>query len=127
MDPVPPKNQLVPPYIDPVPSYINVPQCPSGQCPSQQVPKGQCPLEQCPSGQLFLATMSLATMSLTTIVPRDNFSSVPLQLVIFNEDGSLDDQNQGDGGAGIVSNDNLEDPATSVPFQMFVRKEVSFR
>ena len=48
-------------------------------------------------------------------------------MVICKEDGSVDDQNQGDGGEGIVSNDNPEDPATSVPFQMFVRKEVSFR
>ena len=54
-------------------------------------------------------------------------SSVSLQMVICKEDGSADDQNQGDGGAGIVSNDDPEDPATSVSFRMFVRKEVSFR
>ena len=54
-------------------------------------------------------------------------SSVPLQMVICKEDGSADDQNQGDGGAGIVSNDHPEDPATSLPLQMFFGKEVSFR
>ena len=54
-------------------------------------------------------------------------SSFPLQMVICKEDSSADDQSQGDGGAGIVSNDNPQDLATSVPFQMFVLKEVSFR
>ena len=82
-------------------------------------------------------------MSLTTMFPRDNcfmrqlflltivlgnnYSSVPLQMVIYKEDGPPDDQNQGDGGAGIVSNDHPEDPATSLPLQMFFGKEVSFR
>ena len=50
-------------------------------------------------------------------------SSVPLQMVICKEDGSLDDQNEGDGGAGIVANDHLEVPASSVPLQMVVCKE----
>ena len=50
-------------------------------------------------------------------------SSVPLQMVICKEDGSLDDQNQRDGGARIVKNDNLDDPASSVPLQMVICKE----
>ena len=45
-------------------------------------------------------------------------SSVPLQIVICKEDGSLDDQNQVDGGAGIVANDHPDEPASSVPLQM---------
>ena len=45
-------------------------------------------------------------MSLTTIVP--------LQMVIYKEDGPPDDQNQGDGGARIVANDHPYDPASSV-------------
>ena len=45
-------------------------------------------------------------------------SSVPLQMVICKEDGSLDDQNQGDGGEGTVANDHTVDPASSVPLQM---------
>ena len=45
-------------------------------------------------------------------------SSIPLQIFICKEEGSLDDQNQGDGGAGIVANDHLDDPASSVPLQM---------
>ena len=44
-------------------------------------------------------------------------SSDPLQM-----DGSPDDQNQR--GAEIVANDHPEDPASSVPLQMFVCKEV---
>ena len=44
-------------------------------------------------------------------------------MVIYKEDGPLDDQNQGDGGAGIVANDRLKDPASSVPLQMIVFKE----
>ena len=50
-------------------------------------------------------------------------SSVPLQMVICKEDGSPDDENQGDRGAGIVANDHPEDPASSVPLQMVVCKE----
>ena len=50
-------------------------------------------------------------------------SSVPLQMVICKEDGSPDDQNEGDRGAGIVANDHLEVPASSVPLQMVVCKE----
>ena len=50
-------------------------------------------------------------------------SSVPLQMVICKEDGSLDDQNQGGGRAGIVANDHPEDPASSVSLQMVVCKE----
>ena len=38
-------------------------------------------------------------------------SSVPLQMGICKKDGSLDVQNQGDGGAGIVANYHLDDPA----------------
>ena len=106
-----------------------------GTYPSEQCHLGQCPLGPCPSGQLFLTTMSLATMSLTTIVPRDtcslrqlflativpcdNYSSVPLQMVVYKEDGPPDDKNQWDGGEGTVANDHLEDPATSVLFRSF--------
>ena len=50
-------------------------------------------------------------------------SSVPLQMVICKEDGSPDDQNQGDGGAEIVAYDQQEDPASYVPLQMVVCKE----
>ena len=50
-------------------------------------------------------------------------SSVSLQMVICKEDGSPDDQNQGDGGKGIVANDHLEDLASSVPLQMVVCKK----
>ena len=50
-------------------------------------------------------------------------SSVPLQMIICKEDGSPDDQKQGDGGAPIVANDHLYDPASSVPLQMVVCKE----
>jgi len=42
--------------------------------------------------------------------------SISLQMVICKEDGSLDNQNQGVGGAGIVANDHLDDLAHSVPF-----------
>ena len=44
-------------------------------------------------------------------------------MVICKEDGPPDDQNQGDGGAGIVANDHLHDPAFSVPLQMVICKE----
>ena len=47
-------------------------------------------------------------------------SSVPLQMVICKEDGSPDDQNQGDGGAGIVASYHLDNPASSVPLQMVI-------
>ena len=50
-------------------------------------------------------------------------SSVPLQMVICKEDGSLDDQNQGGGRAGIVANDHPEDLTSSVPLQMVICKE----
>ena len=46
-------------------------------------------------------------------------SSIPLQMVICKEDGSLDDQNQRDRGARIVANDHLDDPATSVLLRSF--------
>ena len=62
--------------------------------------------------------MSLATMSLATIVPRNNHSSVPLQMVIYKEEGPPDDQNQGDGGARIVAND-LDDQSSSVLLHSF--------
>ena len=47
-------------------------------------------------------------------------SAVPLQMVICKEDGSQDDQNQGDGVVGIATNFHLDDPAPpcfSVPLQ----------
>ena len=44
-------------------------------------------------------------------------------MVICKEDDSPDDQNQGDGGAGIVANDHPDDPAYSVPLQKVVCKE----
>ena len=50
-------------------------------------------------------------------------SSVPLQMVICKEHGSPNDQNQGNGGARIVANDQPEDPASSVPLQMAFCKE----
>ena len=50
-------------------------------------------------------------------------SCIPLQMVICKEDGSPDDQNQGNGGARIVANDQPEDPASSVPLQMVFCKE----
>ena len=46
-------------------------------------------------------------------------SSVPLQMVICKEDGFPDDQNQRDGGAQIVTNDHLDDPASSVLLRSF--------
>ena len=58
-------------------------------------------------------------MSLTTIVPRDNYSSVPLQMVIYKEDGPPDDQNQ---GRSIFANDHPDDLASSVPLQMVIAK-----
>ena len=48
---------------------------------------------------------------------------VPLQMVIYKKDSSPDDQNQGDGGAGIVANDHSEDPASSAPLKIVVCKE----
>ena len=51
-------------------------------------------------------------------------SSVPLQMVICKEDGSPDDQNQRDGGARIVTNDNLDDPASSVLLCSFAKRTV---
>ena len=54
---------------------------------------------------------------------HNNFSSVPLQMVIYKEDGPPDDQNQGDGGARIVANDHSDDPASSIPLQMVICKE----
>ena len=50
-------------------------------------------------------------------------SSVPLQMVNCIVDGSQNDQNQGNAGAGIVAKDHLEDSASSVPLQMVVCKE----
>ena len=50
-------------------------------------------------------------------------SSIPLQMVICKEDGSPEDQNQGDGGAGIVANDHPDDPASSLPLQVVICKE----
>ena len=42
--------------------------------------------------------------------PLSSCSFVPLQMIICKEDGSQDDQNQGDGGDGDVANDHPEDP-----------------
>ena len=50
-------------------------------------------------------------------------SSVPLQMVICKEDGSPDDQKQGDEGAGIVANDHPDDPVSSISLQMVTCKE----
>ena len=50
-------------------------------------------------------------------------SAVFLQMVICKEDGSLDDQNQGDGGEGIVANDHLEDSVSSIHLQTVDCKE----
>ena len=54
-------------------------------------------------------------MFLATIVPRDNYSSVLLQMVFYNEDGPPDDQNQGNGGAQMVTNDHPDDPREDGP------------
>ena len=50
-------------------------------------------------------------------------SYVPLQMVICKEDGSPDDQKQGDEGAGIVANDHPDDPVSSISLQMVICKE----
>ena len=42
---------------------------------------------------------------------------------LCKESGSPDDQNQRDGGAGIVANDHLNDPASSVSLQRVICKE----
>ena len=57
------------------------------------------------------------------MIRHPSCSSVLLQMVICKKDGSADDHNQGDGGAGIVANYHPEDPACSIPLQMFVCKE----
>ena len=44
-------------------------------------------------------------------------------MVICKEHGSPDDQNQGDGGAGIVANNHPDDPAAYVPLQIVICKE----
>ena len=44
-------------------------------------------------------------------------------MVVCKEEGSPGDQNQGDGGAGIVANDHPADPASSVPLQMVICKK----
>ena len=87
-----------------------------------------------------LAITSLRTMSLGTIVPRyncfmrqlflltivlgNNYSSVPLQMVIYKEDGPPDDQNQGDRGARIVANDHPGDLASFVLLHSFAKRTV---
>ena len=60
---------------------------------------------------------------ITRMIRPPPCSSVSLQMVICKEDGSLDDQDPGDRGAGIVANDHPEDQASSVPLQMVVCKE----
>ena len=67
------------------------------------------PRDNCFMRQLFLLT----------IVLGNNYSSVPLQMVIYKEDGLPDDQNQGEGGAQIVANDHLDDPASSALLRSF--------
>ena len=42
--------------------------------------------------------------------------------MICIEDCTSDDQNQRDGGARIVANDHLHDPASSVPLQIVICK-----
>ena len=54
---------------------------------------------------------SMRQLFLATIFPRNNYSSIPLQIVICKEDSPPDDQNQGDGEAGIVANYHPDDPA----------------
>ena len=44
-------------------------------------------------------------------------------MVIYKEDGPLDNQNQGDGEAQFVANDHPEDPSSFLPLQMVVCKE----
>ena len=44
-------------------------------------------------------------------------------MVICKEDGSPDDQKQGDEGAGIVANDHPDDPVSSISLQMVTCKE----
>ena len=69
----------------------------------------QCPSQQCASRKLFLVK----------IFPRDNCSSIPLQIVICKEDSPRDDQNQGDEGAWIVANNHLDDIPSSVLLPFF--------
>ena len=68
---------------------------------------------------MALATMPFATMSLVNIVPRNNYSSLTLRMVICNEDGPPDDQNQKDGRARSVANDHLDDFTSSVLLHSF--------
>ena len=49
-------------------------------------------------------------------------SSVPLKMVICKKGAFPDDQNQRDGGAGIVANDHLDDPASSFLLHMSFAK-----
>ena len=51
-------------------------------------------------------------------------SSVPLQMVICKEDFPPNDQNQRDGGAQIVANDHMNDPASSVLLRFFAKRTV---
>ena len=53
----------------------------------------------------------------------DAYTGGPNKWLFAKRDGSLDDQNQGDEGAGIVANDHSEDLASFVPLQMVIRKE----
>ena len=43
-------------------------------------------------------------------------------MVIYKEDGPPDDQNQGDGGEGIVANDHPDDPTSSVLLCSFAKR-----
>ena len=99
---------------------LNVPcnSVPRNKFPQDNVPRNNVPHDNCSSQQLFHVT----------IVPRNNCSLQQLflrslQMVIYKEDGPPDDQNQGDGGAQIVTNDYPVDPASSVPLQMVICKE----
>ena len=85
-------------------------------------------------GTISLRTKSFRTMSFRTIVPRYNIprnnvphrncSSWQLFLNSFTN-GHLQrgQQIQGNGGAWIVANNHLYDPASSVPLQMVIWKE----
>ena len=93
--------------------------------PRYNVPRNNVPHDNCSSRQFFLTTIVprdncfMQQLFLLTIGLRNNYSSVPLQMVIYKEDGPPDDQNQEDGGARIVANDHLDDPASSVLLRSF--------
>ena len=63
-------------------------------------------------------------MFLSTIAPCNNYSSDPLQIVNYKEDGPQDDQNQGDRGARVVANDHPGDLASFVLLHSFAKRTV---